>query len=228
MIEILWTFNEKAKKLGAHIHRGRVLRSRKRDRATCRRDWYEHSQASPRSHVKFLVATTPSQIQKNSKFQKKKKKGSKFIKSSFSESQISKRVFFYHDFTDGGGRDAIAVFGLLEFLDGDGLSTIGRGLDPGQEYETIGALSDLTQQIVLLKPLRLLIVGISIVTVVAVCISHFWTNEKCELCFALASFVGYLTFPSLSISVCPNLSTSFYISLNSHHKSPFLKFNRCF
>ena len=67
MIEILWTFNEKAKKLGAHIHRGRVLRSRKRDRATCRRDWYEHSQASPRSHVKFLVTTTQSQIQKISK-----------------------------------------------------------------------------------------------------------------------------------------------------------------
>ena len=194
MIEILWTFNEKAKKLGAHIHRGRVLRSRKRDRATCRRDWYEHSQASPRSHVKFLVTTTQSQIQKISK-----KKVSKFIKPSFSKSQISKvKSFFYHDFADGGGRDAIAVFGLLEFLDGDGLSTIGRGLDPGQEYETIGALSDLTQQIVLLKPLRLLVVGISIVTVVAVCISHSWTNEESELCFGLLRRLPLLLSLSLS------------------------------
>lgn len=128
----------------------------------------------------------------------KKKKVSKFIKPSFSKSQISKvKSFFYHDFADGGGRDAIAVFGLLEFLDGDGLSTIGRGLDPGQEYETIGALSDLTQQIVLLKPLRLLVVGISIVTVVAVCISHSWTNEESELCFGLLRRLPFL----LSLSV---------------------------
>ena len=73
-----------------------------------------------------------------------------------------------HDFADGGGRDAIAVFGLLEFLDGDGLSPIGLGLDPGQEHKAICALSDLPYQIVLLKPLRLVVA-----TVVAGGISHF-------------------------------------------------------
>ena len=60
-----------------------------------------------------------------------------------------------HDFADGGGRDAVAVFGLLEFLDGDRLAAVVRRLNPGEENEAVGALADLADQIVLLEPLRL-------------------------------------------------------------------------
>lgn len=60
-----------------------------------------------------------------------------------------------HDFADCGGRDAVAVFGLLELLDGDGLAAIGgRSLDSGEEDEAVGPLADLANQIVLLEPLR--------------------------------------------------------------------------
>lgn len=55
-----------------------------------------------------------------------------------------------HDFSDGGGRDAIAVFGLLEFLNGDGFSAIARVLGPGEEDEAIRSLPDLPYQVVLL------------------------------------------------------------------------------
>lgn len=60
-----------------------------------------------------------------------------------------------HDFADGGGRDAVAVFGLLELLDGDELAAIGGWmLDSREENEAVGALADLADQIVLLQPLR--------------------------------------------------------------------------
>lgn len=71
----------------------------------------------------------------------------------------------YHDFTNGGGRDTIAIFRLLEFLDGDGFSAVGGGLDPSEEDETVGSFSDLPNQIVLLKPLWFVAVG-------AVAVSH--------------------------------------------------------
>lgn len=60
-----------------------------------------------------------------------------------------------HDLTNGGGRDAIAVLGLLEFLDGDELAAVGRwSLDFGKEDEAVGTFPDLPDKIVLLQPLR--------------------------------------------------------------------------
>lgn len=70
-----------------------------------------------------------------------------------------------HDFADGGGRDAIAVLGLLEFLDGDGLAAVAGGFGSGEEDEAIGALADLPDQIVLLKPLRLVAAAAVVVAV---------------------------------------------------------------
>jgi len=53
-----------------------------------------------------------------------------------------------HDLSDGGGRDAVALLGLLELLDGDGgaaaTSSLGmRWLEAREEDETVGALPDL-------------------------------------------------------------------------------------
>lgn len=63
-----------------------------------------------------------------------------------------------HDFADGGGGDAVAVLGLLEFLDGNRFAAVVRGLGAGEEDEAIGSLADLADQIVLLEPLRLVVV----------------------------------------------------------------------
>lgn len=63
----------------------------------------------------------------------------------------------YHDLSDGGRRDAIALIGLLELLDGDGgaaaASSLGmRWLEAREEDEAVGALADLPHQLVLLQP----------------------------------------------------------------------------
>lgn len=62
-----------------------------------------------------------------------------------------------HDLSDGGRRDAIALLGLLELLDGDGgaaaASSLGmRWLEAREEDEAVGALADLSHQLVLLQP----------------------------------------------------------------------------
>lgn len=62
-----------------------------------------------------------------------------------------------HDLSDGGRRDAIALLGLLELLDGDGgaaaANSLGmRWLEAREEDEAVGALADLSHQLVLLQP----------------------------------------------------------------------------
>lgn len=57
-----------------------------------------------------------------------------------------------HDFADSSGGDAVAVLGLLELLDSDGLTPI--GLDLGQEHKAVGAFPYLSDEIVLLQPFR--------------------------------------------------------------------------
>jgi hypothetical protein len=63
-----------------------------------------------------------------------------------------------HDLPDSGGRDPIPFLGLLELLDGDGgTPTAGRRvrrLEPREEDEAVGALPDLSHQLVLLQPRR--------------------------------------------------------------------------
>lgn len=70
-----------------------------------------------------------------------------------------------HDFADGGGGDAVAVLGLLELLDGDGLTPI--GLDLGEENKAVCAFTDLSDQIVLLQPFRPITVTVIAVVVAA-------------------------------------------------------------
>lgn len=54
-----------------------------------------------------------------------------------------------HDLSDGGGRDAVTLLGLLELLDGDrgaaAASSLGmRWLEAREEDEAVGALADLS------------------------------------------------------------------------------------
>ena len=63
----------------------------------------------------------------------------------------------YHDLSDGGGRDAVALLGLLELLDGDGGAPAARSLgmrwlEAREEDEAVGSLPKLSHQIVLLQP----------------------------------------------------------------------------
>lgn len=62
-----------------------------------------------------------------------------------------------HDLSDSGGRDAVALLGLLELLDGDGraaaASSLGmRWLEAREKDEAVGSLPDLAQQLVVLQP----------------------------------------------------------------------------
>ncbi|THU56796.1 hypothetical protein C4D60_Mb11t20970 [Musa balbisiana] len=65
--------------------------------------------------------------------------------------RIDRRRDTHHDLSDGGGGDAIALFGLLELLDGNTTLAEAR---PRQEHQPVGPLPDLPHELVLLQPRR--------------------------------------------------------------------------
>ncbi|KAJ6388485.1 hypothetical protein OIU77_026952 [Salix suchowensis] len=91
-----------------------------------------------------------------------------------------------HDFTDGSGRDAIAILRLLEFLDGNGLSTICSRLGFCQEHKTISSFTNLANKIVLLQPLWLLTVAAASI----IAISHGCKPSLAACPYKLGCHIG--------------------------------------